>query len=158
MQLDIPTYLKIWRHMWMLHQLISEQLLIVSLWLSTRLSSKTQGLNFFYQLFGPGFGFDSGFGLGFSNLGSKTRVFNFQFLTQPDISFSRFPNFKPQKGHFLVYFNKPNKWWYFVTKIVLTYCEKKLFYWSRKTFEIRGWSREFAKFTRTIYSNRERSE
>jgi hypothetical protein len=25
------------------------------------------------------------------------------------------------------------------TKIVLTYCEKKLFYWSRKTFEIRGW-------------------
>ena len=29
--------------------------------------------------------------------------------------------------------------WYFVTKIVLTYCEKKLFKWSRKTFEIRGW-------------------
>ena len=29
--------------------------------------------------------------------------------------------------------------WYFVTKIVLTYCEKKLFYWSRKTFEIWGW-------------------
>ena len=26
--------------------------------------------------------------------------------------------------------------WYFVTKIVLTYCEKKLF--SRKTFKIRG--------------------
>ena len=29
--------------------------------------------------------------------------------------------------------------WYFVTKIVLTYCEKKLFLWSRKFFEIRGW-------------------
>ena len=28
--------------------------------------------------------------------------------------------------------------WYFVTKIVLTYCEKKMFYCSRKTFEIRG--------------------
>ena len=38
--------------------------------------------------------------------------------------------------------------WYFVTKIVLTYCEKKLFLWSRKTFEI----------TRTIYSNSEKSE
>ena len=38
--------------------------------------------------------------------------------------------------------------WYFVTKIVLTYCEKKLFEWSRNNFEI----------TRTIYSNSERSE
>ena len=46
--------------------------------------------------------------LGFSNLGFKTWVFNSQFLTQTDISFARFPNFKPEKGHFLVYFNMPN--------------------------------------------------
>ena len=45
--------------------------------------------------------------LGFSNLGFKTRVFNFQFLTQPDIPFSRFLNFNPEKGHFLAYFNRP---------------------------------------------------
>ena len=39
--------------------------------------------------------------------------------------------------------------WYFVTKTVLTYCEKKLFYWLRKTswFEV----------SRTIYSSNERS-
>ena len=30
--------------------------------------------------------------------------------------------------------------WYFISKIVLTYNEKKLFQWSRKTSEIRGWS------------------
>ena len=44
--------------------------------------------------------------------------------------------------------------WYFVTKIVLTYCEKNLFYWSRKTFEIRGWRLRIYKnfeITRTIY-------
>ena len=48
-----------------------------------------------------------------------------------------------------------------VAKIVLTYCEKKLFYWSRKTFEIRGWRLRFCKnleITRTIYSNSERSK
>ena len=28
--------------------------------------------------------------------------------------------------------------WFFVAKIVLTYCEKKLFKLSKKTFEIRG--------------------
>ena len=28
------------------------------------------------------------------------------------------------------------KAWYFVTKIVLTYCERKLFFWLRKTFKI----------------------
>ena len=39
-------------------------------------------------------------------LGFKTQVFNFQFLTQPDISFPRFPNFWPEKGYFLVYFNR----------------------------------------------------
>ena len=51
--------------------------------------------------------------------------------------------------------------WYFVTKIVLTYCEKKLFYWSRKTFEILGWRLTICKnfeITKTIYSNSERSE
>ena len=41
--------------------------------------------------------------------------------------------------------------WYFVTKIVLTYCEKKLFAWSRKIFKI-------FEITRTIYLNSERSE
>ena len=53
------------------------------------------------------------------------------------------------------------KKWYFVTKIVLTCCEKKLFYWSRKTFEMRGWRPRIWKsfeITRTIYSNSERSE
>ena len=51
--------------------------------------------------------------------------------------------------------------WYFVTKIVLTYCEKKLFLWSRKTFVIRGWRSRICKIfeiTRKIYSNSERSE
>ena len=38
---------------------------------------------------------------------------------------------------------------YFVTKIVLAYCEKKLFYWSRKTFEIRGW-RPKEEFIKTV--------
>ena len=54
------------------------------------------------------------------------------------------------------------KWiWYFVTKIVLTYYEKKMFKWSRKTFEIWGWRPRIFKIfeiTRTIYSNSERSE
>ena len=51
--------------------------------------------------------------------------------------------------------------WYFVTEIVLTYCEKKMFYQLRKTFEIRGWRRRICKIfeiTRTIYSNIERPE
>ena len=51
--------------------------------------------------------------------------------------------------------------WYFVSKIVLTYCEKKLFQWLSKTFEIRGWRPRICKIfeiTRTIYSNSERSE
>ena len=53
------------------------------------------------------------------------------------------------------------KQWYFVTKIVLIYHEKKLFQWSRKTFEIWGWRpRIFKKIeiTRTIGSNSERSQ
>ena len=57
---------------------------------------------------------------------------------------------------------KNDRWkWYFVTKIVLTYCEKKLFEWLRKTFEIRDWRpRIFKHFeiTRTIYSNSEWSK
>ena len=51
--------------------------------------------------------------------------------------------------------------WYFVTKIVLTYSEKKLFKWSRTTFEIRGWRPRMWKMfeiTWTIYSKSERSE
>ena len=41
--------------------------------------------------------------------------------------------------------------WYFVTKIVLTYCEKKMFYWSRKTFEIRDWRPRICKFYQTDF-------
>ena len=33
-------------------------------------------------------------------LGFQTQVFNYQFLTQPDNSFSRFSNFRPEKGYF----------------------------------------------------------
>ena len=53
------------------------------------------------------------------------------------------------------------KSWYFVSKIVLTYCEKKMFKWLRKTFEIPSWRPRICKIfeiTRTIYSNSERSE
>ena len=39
--------------------------------------------------------------------------------------------------------------WYFVTKIVLTYCEKKLFVWKWKKFEIRGWVHIFSKKLRS---------
>ena len=49
---------------------------------------------------------------------------------------------------------------YFI-KIVLTYCENKLFYWSRKTFAIPGWRPRICKIfetTWTINSNNERSE
>ena len=51
--------------------------------------------------------------------------------------------------------------WYFVTKIVLTYCNKKLFQWSRKSYEMKSWRPRICKFfeiNRTIYSNSERSE
>ena len=51
--------------------------------------------------------------------------------------------------------------WYFGTKIVVIYCEKKLFYWSRKTFEVRGWRQRICKnfeITRTINSKSGRSE
>ena len=51
--------------------------------------------------------------------------------------------------------------WYFVTKIVLTYYEKKFISWSRKVFEVQDWRQRIFKnfeITRTIYSNSERSE
>ena len=35
--------------------------------------------------------------------------------------------------------------WYFVTKIVLNLCEKKLLWWSRKTFENLGWRPRICK-------------
>jgi hypothetical protein len=53
------------------------------------------------------------------------------------------------------------KKWYFVTKIVLTYCEKKMFKWSRKTCKIWSWRPRIFKIfeiIRTIYSNIKRSE
>ena len=52
-----------------------------------------------------------------------------------------------------------NYWFQF--KIVLTYWEKKLFYWSRKTLEIRGWRPRICKIfeiARIIYSNIDRSD
>ena len=56
--------------------LFPQQLLIVSLWFPTSISSQTQG-------------------------------FHFQSLTQTDYPFFRFQIFRPAKGHFLVYFNRP---------------------------------------------------
>ena len=50
--------------------------------------------------------------------------------------------------------------WYFITKTVLTYCEKKLFLQSKKIFEIRGWRPWICKnfeINRTICSNSETS-
>ena len=40
--------------------------------------------------------------------------------------------------------------WYFVTKIVLTYCEKKMFKRSRKIFENEAKGQEFAKFVSSL--------
>ena len=51
--------------------------------------------------------------------------------------------------------------WYFVVKIVLTYCEKKCSSYGQKTFKIRGWRPRICKrfeITRTIYSNSARSK
>ena len=45
--------------------------------------------------------------------------------------------------------------WYFVPKIVLTDCEKKIVLLIEKNFEVEG--RDFAKKTRSIHLNRERS-
>ena len=56
----------------------------------------------------------------------------------------------------------------FFTKIVLIYCEKKLFQWSRNFFEIQGWRLRICKSfeitnseqwkARTMFGNSERSE
>ena len=40
--------------------------------------------------------------------------------------------------------------WYFVTKIVLTYCEKKLFFDREKLLKFEAEGREFAKFLRSL--------
>ena len=48
---------------------------------------------------------------------------------------------------FIFWKNSSYKIWYFVTKIVLTYCVKKMFQWSRKTFEI---TQELAKILRSL--------
>ena len=41
--------------------------------------------------------------------------------------------------------------WYFVTKMVLTYCEKKLFYsYLEKLLKFEAEGREFAKFLRSL--------
>ena len=40
--------------------------------------------------------------------------------------------------------------WYFVTKIVLTYCEKKMFQWSRIILKFKTEGREFANFLRSL--------
>ena len=41
------------------------------------------------------------------------------------------------------------KKWHFVSKIVLTYYEKKLFYWSKKLLKFEAEGREFANFLRS---------
>ena len=90
------------------------------------------------------------------------------FFFQLDIShviYLQLKNFGSYVDHldlqlFPVKIGKEQKW-YFVTKIVLTYREKKIFLWSRKTFEIRGWKLRICKnfeITSTIYSNSERTK
>ena len=51
--------------------------------------------------------------------------------------------------------------WYLVSKIVSTYCEKKVLLWLRKFFEIRAWKQRICKNfenTKTIYLNHINSE
>ena len=82
----------------------------------------------------------------------STRWFGTKLFWNPD------GNIKYTLRHSFLH---PLRNWYFVTKIVLTYCEKKLFQWSGIFFEIWGWRpRIFKHFeiTRTICSNSERSE
>ena len=57
-----------------------------SVWFSTRLSSQTKALEFFPANSLANYCF---FAQQFSNLGFKAQDFNFQFLTQTNISFSR---------------------------------------------------------------------
>ena len=59
-----------------------------------------------------------------------------------------FPEIKCNRFHFSkTWFFKKEliRKWYFVTKIVLTYCEKKLFKWLGRTFEIRCWRLKIRK-------------
>ena len=73
-------------------------MLIVSLWFSTRLSSRTGGLSFFlifYYCFLAQQSRSWVFKFGFQHPG-----FQFPSSTQADIWFSRFPNVKPKKGIF----------------------------------------------------------
>ena len=61
------------------------------------------------------------------------------------------------RGHFFLqrsklgtFQGKFNEKWYFVAKIVLTYCERKMFQWSRKTFETWGSRPRISKFLRSL--------
>ena len=40
--------------------------------------------------------------------------------------------------------------WYFVAKLVLSYCEKKLYQGSRKILKFEAEGREFAKYLRSL--------
>ena len=84
---------------------------------------------------------------------SSTPLFTFIFMSK----MSYWSTFK----FWLNYRHCLSQKWYFVIKIALTYCEKKLFEWSRKTCEIWEWKlRIYKKFeiTKTIYSNSKMSE
>ena len=48
--------------------------------------------------------------------------------------------------------------WYFVTKIVLTYCEKSYSSDREELLKFEAEGRKFAKKLRSIYSNSDRSE
>ena len=68
--------------------------------------------------------------------------------------------FKVRSFYYVVisWMSVPIQNWYFVSKIVFTNCEKKLFSWSRKSFEIRNWRPRICNIfetTRIIYSNNE---
>ena len=50
----------------------------------------------------------------------------------------------------IIYFHIGASKWYFVTIIVLTYCEKKLFWSSRKLMKFKSEGQEFAKSLRSL--------
>ena len=71
--------------------------------------------------------------------------------------------FKIRSFYYVVssWMSVPIQNWYFISKIVFTNYEKKMFSWSKKTFEIRGWRPRICnifEITRTIYWNSERSQ
>ena len=82
------------------------------------------------------------------------------YVSLPDISLKSFPFFAVHTMYKLymdTFFFLPKMKWYFVTKIVLTYCEKNC----SSDREIWGWRPRICKnfeITWTIYSNSERSE